>query len=167
MVEAFTLKAQVGIVEAMEKEYQIANPTDFQKMIEDIFAWYQSKGTDTLVIALQGDLGAGKTTFTQELGRYLKIIEPITSPTFTIMKRYELKHEQFDQLVHIDAYRFEDEKEAKPLQLQETIQQPRTIVCIEWPELIPSVIPETAVRIKLQIIADESRIATVELLPVK
>lgn len=141
----------------MNKEYRVTNPSEFQAVIVDIFNWYKETGLNTLIITLQGDLGAGKTTFTQELGRYLKIEEPITSPTFTIMKQYLVGHDCFDKLVHIDAYRIESESEAGPLRLNEMINQPRTIVCIEWPELVSSIIPNSAVQVSIEIGEDEIR----------
>lgn len=115
-----------------------------------------------MVITLEGDLGAGKTTFTQELGRNLGVTEQVTSPTFTIMKQYELDHELFDTLVHIDAYRFESEEEARPLRLEEIFTIPRAIVCVEWPERIPSLIPKTATSLTISIIEDEKRLVTVQ-----
>lgn len=146
----------------MEREYKIKKPKDFQLIIKDILAWFADSKQETLVIALQGDLGAGKTTFTQELGLYLKIEEPITSPTFTIMKQYEPVHKNFNLLVHIDAYRIEDEAETGPLKLNEVFDRPKTIVCVEWPEQIPTVIPKTAVLVKLEIGNNETRIAKVK-----
>lgn len=115
------------------------------------------------MIVLSGELGAGKTTFVQQLAAHLGVREPITSPTFTIMKQYPLVHEQFDTLVHIDAYRFEDESEAVPLRLGEIMQTPRTITCLEWPERIAAVVPQNAVRVQIEIAEGEKRTVTVKL----
>ena len=141
----------------MESEYKITSPQDFWSIIDDVLVWYKQNKQETLVIALQGDLGAGKTTFTQELGRYLHVKEIINSPTFTIMKQYELTHTDFNLLVHIDAYRIEDASETVPLKLSEFFERPHTIVCIEWPEQIPSVVPSTAVLMKLEMGENETR----------
>lgn len=158
---AFTRNVSIAIVSGMNNEYQVANPSEFQSVINDILNWYKVSGKETLIIALQGDLGAGKTTFTQMLGQHLKISEPITSPTFTIMKQYGVEDECFDQLVHIDAYRIESEDEAEPLRLKEIIEHPRTIVCIEWPEQIPSIIPDSAVSVIIKIGENEVRTVSV------
>jgi len=147
----------------MDRVYLIANPPDFQLIIDDIFAWYKQNKKENLVIALQGDLGAGKTTFTQVLGQYLKVTEPITSPTFTIMKQYELVHDDFDKLVHIDAYRIEDETEVVPLKLNEMFERPSTLVCVEWPERIASVLTNNAVWLKLEIGENETRTVKIKL----
>jgi tRNA threonylcarbamoyladenosine biosynthesis protein TsaE len=77
------------------------------------------------------------------------------------MKQYPVLNEQFDQLVHIDAYRIDSEEEIEPLRLREIFKKPRTIICIEWPEQIPSVIPSSAVRIEIVISEGETRIVKV------
>ncbi len=145
----------------MNCEYKINELSDFQTVIDDILNWYQKSNLETLVITLKGDLGVGKTAFTKILGKYLKVEEFITSPTFTIMKQYPVLNEQFDQLVHIDAYRIDSEEEIEPLRLREIFKKPRTIICIEWPEQIPSVIPSSAVRIEIVISEGETRIVKV------
>lgn len=144
-----------------ETQFQVATPHDFIPMLETVLA--ASNASDAAqVVTLTGDLGAGKTTFTQQLAQYLGITESVVSPTFGIMKGYELDgHDQFDQLVHIDAYRIEDESEVGPLRLQEVFAQTRTLVCVEWPEQIPSVIPDTAIKVSISIGVGEERVVTV------
>jgi tRNA threonylcarbamoyladenosine biosynthesis protein TsaE len=141
----------------MDRDYKLSKPEEFQMVIEDLFYQYRDTRKSNLLIALKGDLGAGKTTFTQELGKMLGVTEPITSPTFTIMKQYELVHELFDRLVHIDAYRFESKEEAKPLRLDEVFTTPRAIICVEWPERIPTLIPKDAISIVITITDGEER----------
>ena len=142
----------------MEKTYQVSVPSDFTSVTNDLL---NGMTGEVLIIALSGDLGAGTTTFTQQLAKSLGVTEPITSPTFTIMKQYELTHDQFDTLVHIDAYRFDNENEAEPLRLREVFAEPRTIVCVEWPEQIESYIPEAAVHVHIEITDGETRMVTV------
>jgi tRNA threonylcarbamoyladenosine biosynthesis protein TsaE len=145
----------------MNRVYNIATPQAFHEVVEDILAWQLARGSVGLVIALSGDLGAGKTAFTQVFGCYLGVQEPITSPTFTIMKQYELEPVQFDALVHIDAYRLESEAEAKPLRLEEVFATPRTVVCVEWSERIPDLLPKDVVTVQLVITEGETRQVTV------
>jgi len=147
----------VAIVMVMKNEYQIQAPDDFISVIEDILSSYKKSGLKNLVIALQGDLGAGKTAFTQQLAKYLGVTESVTSPTFIIMKQYEIDSEDFDSLVHIDAYRIEDESEIEPLRLKEIVEQPNIVVCIEWPEIIPTVVPESAFQVEIYIGKDDIR----------
>src|SRR3989338_7645376 len=58
-------------------------------------------------VTLQGELGAGKTAFTQAVARALDVTETVTSPTFVLEKIYLLNGRQFKRLIHIDAYRLE------------------------------------------------------------
>jgi len=110
------------------------------------------------VIALSGDLGAGKTTFTQILAKKIGVTEHVTSPTFVIMRTYEADHDLFDTLVHIDAYRIEDIQEMEVLRIPEIFSRTGTIVCIEWPERVKEIIPEDAYNILISAHDDGSRI---------
>lgn len=94
-----------------------------------------------VVLAISGDLGAGKTTFVQYLAKLLGVSQVVTSPTFTIMKGYEVSIPPFAQLIHMDAYRIEDLEELRPLRLKEILESPKTLVCIEWAERIAPVLP--------------------------
>ncbi|MCA9356862.1 tRNA (adenosine(37)-N6)-threonylcarbamoyltransferase complex ATPase subunit type 1 TsaE [Candidatus Nomurabacteria bacterium] len=142
----------------MNQEFVVGQPAEFSVVIKAVLEEFSvKKAEETLVIALVGDLGAGKTTFTQILGQTLGVTEHITSPTFTIMKTYSLNHNQFDNLVHMDAYRIEDETELVPLKFSEILNNPRTIVCIEWPEKISSIVPQSAIKIAIKIIDNEKR----------
>lgn len=93
------------------------------------------------VIFLEGELGAGKTTFTKTLAAQLGAREHVVSPTFVLMKQYELKSSMWDMLIHIDAYRFDTPEEAHILNLDYIFSQPKTIVCIEWPSKLKTDIP--------------------------
>jgi tRNA A37 threonylcarbamoyladenosine biosynthesis protein TsaE len=78
------------------------------------------------------------------------------------MKKYELAdHPQFEFLVHIDAYRIEDLSEVGPLRLQEVFAQPKTLICLEWPENIAAVLPPSRVEVSIVIGAGEVRTVTV------
>ena len=109
------------------------------------------------VIALHGDLGAGKTTFTQALGAHLGITEPITSPTFTIMKGYELPGAHFSTLIHMDAYRIDDLNELGPLRFAELLADPQILLVIEWAERIVSALPEQLINVSLTGAGEERR----------
>ena len=92
------------------------------------------------VITLNGDLGAGKTTFTKGVGKALKIDEEINSPTFNILKCY---FNDNLNLYHIDAYRLEDvPEENKNIGLEEVIEDPLGITVIEWPMFISELFDE-------------------------
>jgi tRNA threonylcarbamoyladenosine biosynthesis protein TsaE len=117
-------------------------------------------GTAT-VLALRGDLGAGKTALTKALARTLGVVETVTSPTFVIMKMYPLPvHEHFDTLVHIDAYRIEDVDELRVIQFDELLNNPRNLIVIEWPERVSGVVPLSALQVQIEMGKDNERIFT-------
>lgn len=145
----------------LEQHFTVATPADFAPVIEAVLA-RASLSTDTAaLITLSGDLGAGKTTFTQQLATQLGVSEPVVSPTFGIMKQYELDgHPHFDVLIHIDAYRIESLSEVGPLRFSELFERPRTLICLEWPEQIADIIPDTKIAVSIEIQAGEERRVT-------
>ena len=94
------------------------------------------------VVALSGDLGAGKTTFVKTVAHILGVLEQVTSPTFTIMKGYETGDKRWSRLLHMDAYRIEELSELEPLRFSELLSMPNTIFFIEWAENIQDKLPE-------------------------
>ena len=109
------------------------------------------------VIALSGDLGAGKTTFSQGVAQVLGVDEYITSPTFVIQKIYILDGQRFDRLVHMDAYRLHGAHELEVLGWHELLQDPKTLVLIEWPEQVGEAIPRDAIKITFTFIDESTR----------
>ena len=97
------------------------------------------------VIALTGDLGAGKTTLTKAIARGLGIEETITSPTFTIVKEYRSGRLP---LFHFDVYRIGDIDEMYELGYEEYFFGDGLCV-VEWADLIEELIPEEALRISI------------------
>ncbi len=89
------------------------------------------------IIALEGDLGAGKTTLTQYIGKEYKI-KKITSPTFVLMKVYAINNAQctIKNIVHVDCYRLDEVQELFYLGIEEYLNKPDTIVVIEWADKI-------------------------------
>jgi len=100
-----------------------------------------------VVLALAGDLGAGKTAFVKAIAKELGITEHVTSPTFVIMKTYDLPpttNHGFKTLTHIDAYRLESAHELEVLGWNELLADPDALIAIEWPEKVPGTIPNNA-----------------------
>jgi tRNA threonylcarbamoyladenosine biosynthesis protein TsaE len=117
-------------------------------------------GVSAVVLALHGDLGAGKTTFTQALGRLLGVAEPIVSPTFTIMKGYETTDDVFTHLIHMDAYRIDELSELGPLRFSELLVTPQTLFVIEWAERIKEALPQKTLNLTLEVASETTRTAT-------
>jgi tRNA threonylcarbamoyladenosine biosynthesis protein TsaE len=109
------------------------------------------------VVALYGDLGAGKTAFTQEAGKILGVEENMHSPTFVIEKIYKIDYKGFKNLIHIDAYRIEKESELLHLGWEEITSEPENLIFIEWPENVPNLIPEDSKKVFLKFITDDTR----------
>jgi tRNA threonylcarbamoyladenosine biosynthesis protein TsaE len=92
------------------------------------------------VIALVGDLGAGKTTFAQGLVAALGSSARVKSPTFTVMNEYKIDRKggvnnpAISRVVHVDFYRFSDEKELGALSLEDE-KRPDTVILAEWPNI--------------------------------
>jgi tRNA threonylcarbamoyladenosine biosynthesis protein TsaE len=119
------------------------------------------------IIALEGDLGAGKTTFIQYLAKALGIKNSITSPTFVLMKIYQIKNKEAKEknLVHVDCYRLDDPQELFYLGLEEYLNNPSTIVAIEWADKIKNYLKDFSKVIWLKIVpAKEQRKITVKFL---
>ena len=110
---------------------------------------YALAKTKPRVVLLEGDLGAGKTTFTGYFAEALGIAERITSPTFSIVKQYA----QPVSFVHMDLYRIEDEDELVQIGFDEYLEADH--VLIEWPEVAAHLLPEDVFRLTIRFEGDE------------
>lgn len=131
-------------------------PKFAEDFLKDISVY--SSGERALLVELSGNLGAGKTTFTQQIAKLLNIEEKITSPTFVLMKKYEINFGQFKNLVHIDAYRVESSDEISILNLPEIFSNPENLILLEWPEKIADVLPENKITISFEVEGEEREI---------
>lgn len=113
------------------------------------------------VLALHGDLGSGKTTFMQGLAQGLGIKRRIISPTFIIMRTYEVGSEnqelRIKNLYHVDLYRVESERDVEGLGLLELLGEKESIVAIEWPDKIENMLPEDRIEIYFEYLKDDMR----------
>src|ERR1035437_9955153 len=100
-----------------------------------------------MVVGLCGSLGSGKTAFTQAVAQTLGVKEQVTSPTFVIMKIYEVVSGgkvgpfPWKRLVHIDAYRLEKAEEVGALNFESIVADPHNLVLIEWADNIEKALP--------------------------
>ena len=99
-----------------------------------------------MVVALSGDLGVGKTLFTQGVARGLGIDGPVNSPTFTILQVYENGRIPF---YHFDVYRIADPEEMDEIGFDDYVYG-EGISLIEWAELIEEILPEDLIRITIE-----------------
>lgn len=108
------------------------------------------------VLALSGDLGSGKTTFSQYIGQALGVESHMPSPTFLIERVYELKDKSWQHLIHVDAYRLENSKELLALGWAEMLKSPKNLVLIEWAERVKNILPTDAIHIVFNHVAENT-----------
>ncbi len=134
------------------REAFIEQPGDLLPLAEEALRELKPQETATL-LALHGELGAGKTTFTQALAKALGIADYVVSPTFVVMRRYPIpSHPRFEELFHIDAYRIETLDELEPLRFSELIVDPRNLICIEWAGKIESPVLDPAYHLTFELV---------------
>ncbi len=111
------------------------------------------------IVALSGDLGSGKTTFTKGIGKGLGVKDPrhINSPTFVLIKEYKGDI----PLYHLDLYRIDDVKEIENLAIEEYIYGDGVTV-IEWAEKIKCILPEKRVSVRFKIKGGDKREVVIE-----
>jgi len=122
------------------------------------------------IIALEGDLGAGKTTFVKGFARAFGIKKHVTSPTFVLLKVYEIRNKparrsskseggksKIRNLVHVDCYRLDEPQELFYLGIEEYLNKPDTIVVIEWADKIKNYIKKFKKKIWIKIINKDNK----------
>lgn len=140
------------------KEPLVVKESGLQDVAKKVISALASlTNTKAKVLFLEGDLGAGKTTFTKELAEALGVPkEDVHSPTFILKKEYQAEHSFFKKLIHIDAYRFEDPKEVQVLRLHEDSKDDTSLIVIEWPSKLGGALDED-MTIAFSVIDDETR----------
>lgn len=138
------------------KETHTVEEHDLSALAERVvYLLSQSPKDEASVVLLEGDLGAGKTTFTKALASHLGVTDHVHSPTFILKKEYPTAHDRFSKVVHIDAYRFTHPKEAKVLRLEEDLKDENAIVVVEWPSKMTYLRPD--VRLDFSVLDDTTR----------
>ena len=131
----------------------------FAKNVIDVIFEKKKKRKKAIVVGLEGDLGSGKTAFTKAVAKNLGVLDIVTSPTFVIEKIYKLPKTQnnITHLIHIDAYRIENDNEMKALDWNYIISDPQKLIIIEWPEKISKILPKDIKIIKFLFINETTR----------
>lgn len=102
------------------------------------------------VIALEGELGAGKTTFVQGLAKGLGVKEKVLSPTFVLIKFFDLStssRRNASRLIHVDCYRLESPQELLKLGWRELLKEKSNVIVIEWAEKVRRILPRSYIRV--------------------
>lgn len=114
------------------------------------------------VVCLYGQLGAGKTVFVQGMVEYFLPGKRVLSPTFIIVRHYDLGSRLIKRFLHVDLYRLSDLKEIKNLEFFESINKPCTVLAIEWAEKLQNLIPKKRIDIRMKVLSDQSRSITID-----
>lgn len=109
----------------------------------------RAPGSQASVIALYGDLGAGKTTFTQGFLSALGVRRRGISPTFLIIRPYSIQKKNYTRVLHIDCYRLQNAEELVRLGFTEAVNDSRVILVIEWPEIAKELLPSNTLHIRI------------------
>ena len=124
---------------------------DTKDIAAEFLLTLKPNGGQASVVGLSGDLGAGKTKFTQLASEVLNIPEHVTSPTFVILKLYDIPSEDidFNKLIHIDAYRLNSGQELLSLGWEEALSDPTNLIFIEWFRNVKDILPEDMTTVLL------------------
>ncbi|MBN2640112.1 MAG: tRNA (adenosine(37)-N6)-threonylcarbamoyltransferase complex ATPase subunit type 1 TsaE [Victivallales bacterium] len=112
------------------------------------------------VLALHGDLGAGKTVFARGFARGLGITEPVSSPTYTIIQEYKLPQDKW--FYHMDLYRIDDYRSALAFGVEEYLEDSNAYILLEWPLRIKELLPTSTRHIYIEHLSENSRRIIVE-----
>jgi len=157
------------------KTYLAKNETETAK-IAAAFARTLKGGE---VLALSGNLGAGKTVFIKALAKELGIKDSVTSPTFVLMKVYDIhpvksrnagaiksqfdgvKYKEIEKFIHVDCYRLQGKEDLAEIGLADYLELPHSLVAVEWADKVVG-LPTKTIWINLEILDSDQRKITIE-----
>lgn len=132
------------------------SPQELARYAGDIIAALPP-GPGACVVALSGELGAGKTQFAKAVAASLGIAANVTSPTFLIMKSYPVTQGPFRRLYHLDCYRVGEAAEVRALGWDAIIADSQNLIVVEWAERIAELLPPSTLRLRLEISGENTR----------
>lgn len=118
---------------------------------QELGHWVRGKGYR--LVCLYGELGSGKTTFVQGFAKAFGITARLLSPTFIIVRRYQLS-QPLGFLYHVDLYRAQGEIDLFSVGLPETLADADSIVLVEWAEKLGNFLPEKRIDVRLNALED-------------
>lgn len=161
----------------IKQKYLSIGPSQTKKLGENLAKEiFKNRPKDrAIVVGLEGDLGGGKTTFLQGFAKGLEIKEKILSPTFVILKKFQIPTKNYPPsprtrlkgwqpsdlkpktFFHLDCYRIKNSEEILNLGFKEIVSDPQNIVTIEWAEKIKKILPKKTILVKFKFIDKNKR----------
>ena len=128
----------------MNQTHQLPDENSTRALADEIGALLQAGD----LVFLSGPLGAGKTTFAQQLALALGVTDPVSSPTFVLINEYVGRL----QLLHCDAYRLEglDFEELADAGLEDFVARTDAVRLVEWPEMVAHFLPRPTWKIAIE-----------------
>ena len=112
------------------------------------------------ILCLYGELGAGKTVLTQGFAKGLGLPSRLVSPTFIIVRRYDLENHA-DYFYHVDLYRLQKTEDIEHLGLAEIFGDQEAIVVVEWAERLGRLLPASRIDVRWAGVTDDTRTITI------
>lgn len=137
------------------KKYTSRSEKDTKQIAQNIACEFKDG-----VVALIGELGAGKTIFVKGFAKGLGITDKITSPTFVLIRQHKITKTK-KTLFHIDLYRIENIENLNQLGLKDLWLDKKNIILIEWPEKIQELLPKNTIRVTIEKGKNDNRLITV------
>lgn len=127
-----------------------------QQLLQTAEAFWKIAGNNR-IIAFHGNMGSGKTSFIHALCDVRKVQDVVGSPTFSIINEYFfLENDEQKKIFHIDLYRLKDEQEAIQTGIEDCLYSDH-ICLVEWPDKIPSLLPDDALHVFIEPVDDQTR----------
>lgn len=159
------------------EKYLTVNSQQTKKLAENLARQILAGGQKNraAVLLLQGELGAGKTTFLQGFAKGLRVKEKILSSTFILIKKFPITRSQSKSIpqtqrplslwyrwfYHVDCYRLQKANEILDLGFKKIISNPENIVAVEWPEKVKKISPKDAISVKFKVVGKDERSITI------
>lgn len=109
------------------------------------------------IVCLYGDLGVGKSVIARAIGNFFNVDTSIISPTFNILKTYNIKDAKIKKINHFDLYRIKNIDELINIGFEDYIYEDGSLNIIEWPEIAKDLLPDSVINIIIKRISDTKR----------
>ena len=139
------------------KEFVSNTVRDTEEVAQSVVRCAHPHRETAFVLALNGELGAGKTQVAKAIAHAFGVDRVIQSPTFVIMKSYPLSHPLFSVLYHFDWYRVAEKQEVDNLGWDAIMRNTKAFVVVEWAERCEAVLPDTTLYMSIEVVSDNQR----------